>query len=718
MATFFYVKRGDTLPTVLVQLTDATGDYLNLTGATVRFKMKPAGGGDYKVDAAATVVDAALGKVSYTFTSVDTDTVGDFYVEWIVTISGTTQTVPTDTYKIVTVTPTLADTAVLGSGTGAVGTGINQAYVTVQDEGTSVTQRSILNFVGSGVTVTDDGTSKTTVTVAAVPLTVAAVGSSPNANAATVASGVLNLEPASASFPGVVTTGAQTLAGQKSFSSVVQLPNIALASLPTAAGGNEGALAYDSTNSVIEYSDGAVWNALTPTETQQDLTIYVETTGSDTADGSIGAPMLTIQAAVDRAIKMGGRYPKHRITIQVGLGNFAGFALYNVNTAYAANPTNGSYFVIKGTFKAPTLTTGSSSGTATAGSAGSSTAGTQGTMTDSGQSWTTDQLRGMMLEILTGTGSGQIFPILSNTGTVITVASPWTAPASGSTYAIRDYGTVITTGIARPAQYGTTISSADHGVIAFDVFCPSQTGHSVAIANMKFSISRMQLTKCDRLLFENCAFIPSVSGTNITVGVASRALFNKSYFSYVTTAPSSMLLMSAGNEGASCTSCIFYTGTTAVNMAGNVLAPIFTSCTFFGQTTAAITLSTPQVTGVQIVGCIFSGNSGGGKGINYGQTSAGFGFGTVGLCRTSYFTGWATAIELKEGCWFDLDVYGTSNTTGLSVSRGAEVRIGSSSTLTGTTEISIDGSTTTLATMRAASPKVVSNASYFTKIFE
>jgi len=723
-STFFYVKKGDTLPIVLVQLTDATGDYLNLTGATVRFKMRPAGGGDYQVDAAATIVDAATGKVSYTFTADDTDTVGDYFVEWIVTIGGTTQTVPTDTYRIVTVTPTLADTAVLGSGTGAANTGVQQAYVTVQDEGTSVTQRSVLNFVGAGVSVADTG-GVTTVTVPSQvtgtntgDVTLGAVGSSPSANAASLSGQVLTLQPADATHPGVITTAAQTLAGQKSFSNVVQLPNIALASLPTAAAGNEGALAYDSTNSVLEYSDGAVWNAIVPVETQQDMTLYVETTGSDTADGSIGAPMLTIQGAIDRAIKLGGRYPKHRVTIQVGQGNFAGFALYNINTAYATNTTNGSYFVVKGTFKTPTLTTGSATGTATAGSAGSSTAGTQGTMTDSGATWTTNELRGMMLEILTGTGSGQIFPILSNTGTVITVAGPWTAPASGSTYAIRDYGTVINSGIPRPAQYGTAASSSDHGLIAFDVFCPSQTGHSVAVANMKFSISRMQLTKCDRLLFENCSFVPSVSGTNITVGVASRVLFNKSYFSYVTTAPSSMLLMSAGNEGASCTSCIFYTGTTAINMAGNVLAPVFTSCTFFGQTTAAITFSTPQVTGVQIVGCIFNGNSGGGKGINYGQTSAGFGFGTVGLCRTSYFTGWATAIELKEGCWFDLDVYGTGNTTGLSVSRGAEVRIGSSATLTGTTEISIDGSSTTLATMRAASPKVVSNANYFTKIFE
>jgi hypothetical protein len=43
--------------------------------------------------------------------------------------------------------------------------GVTQAYQTIQDEGSSVTQRSIMNFVGAGVTVNDDGSSKTTITI-------------------------------------------------------------------------------------------------------------------------------------------------------------------------------------------------------------------------------------------------------------------------------------------------------------------------------------------------------------------------------------------------------------------------------------------------------------------------------------------------------------------------------------------------------------------------
>jgi len=48
-------------------------------------------------------------------------------------------------------------------------------------------------------------------------ITLSPIGSSPNANAATITGTVLNLEPASASFGGVVTTGTQTFAGAKTF---------------------------------------------------------------------------------------------------------------------------------------------------------------------------------------------------------------------------------------------------------------------------------------------------------------------------------------------------------------------------------------------------------------------------------------------------------------------------------------------------------------------
>ena len=52
-------------------------------------------------------------------------------------------------------------------------------------------------------------------------ITLSAIGSTPNANAATLTGSALNLEPASASFGGVVTTGTQTFAGVKAFNNNV-----------------------------------------------------------------------------------------------------------------------------------------------------------------------------------------------------------------------------------------------------------------------------------------------------------------------------------------------------------------------------------------------------------------------------------------------------------------------------------------------------------------
>lgn len=55
-----------------------------------------------------------------------------------------------------------------------------------------------------------------------------AIGSSPNANGATITGTVLNLEPANASFGGVFTTGTQTFAGSKTFNSDLTVNSISV----------------------------------------------------------------------------------------------------------------------------------------------------------------------------------------------------------------------------------------------------------------------------------------------------------------------------------------------------------------------------------------------------------------------------------------------------------------------------------------------------------
>lgn len=57
-------------------------------------------------------------------------------------------------------------------------------------------------------------------------VTLAAVGSSPNANGMSLTGQVLQLQPANASNPGVVTTGAQSFSGAKTFSSTVTVSGV------------------------------------------------------------------------------------------------------------------------------------------------------------------------------------------------------------------------------------------------------------------------------------------------------------------------------------------------------------------------------------------------------------------------------------------------------------------------------------------------------------
>ncbi len=87
-------------------------------------------------------------------------------------------------------------------------------------------------------------------------LTVTTIGAVPNANAASVASQVLTLQPASASFGGVVTTGSQAFAGDKSFSGTL-----------TSSSTSATALVIDTNVFVVDASANRVGvNKLVPTE--------------------------------------------------------------------------------------------------------------------------------------------------------------------------------------------------------------------------------------------------------------------------------------------------------------------------------------------------------------------------------------------------------------------------------------------------------------------
>ena len=89
-----YMKKGDRLPLLQAELTDASGTPLNLTGATVTFKMRSRNGTVLKVNAAASVISAELGVVQYAWGATDTDTEGSFDAEFVASFGGLPMTVP------------------------------------------------------------------------------------------------------------------------------------------------------------------------------------------------------------------------------------------------------------------------------------------------------------------------------------------------------------------------------------------------------------------------------------------------------------------------------------------------------------------------------------------------------------------------------------------------------------------------------------------------
>lgn len=78
---------------------------------------------------------------------------------------------------------------------------------------------------GSNITITNGHGTITLDVPAGGGLSLGAFGSSPNANGLSLATGVLNMQPADGSFPGGVSTTTQTFAGYKTFSNPASSPN-------------------------------------------------------------------------------------------------------------------------------------------------------------------------------------------------------------------------------------------------------------------------------------------------------------------------------------------------------------------------------------------------------------------------------------------------------------------------------------------------------------
>lgn len=152
-------------------------------------------------------------------------------------------------------------------------------------------------------------------------VTLAAVGAVPNANAASLVGQQLTLQPANATNPGVVTTGTQTLAGDKTFTGNITAPNI--------SGSNTG----DVTLATV----GAVPNANAASLVGQQLTLQpADATNPGVVTAGPGTQTLAGDKTFTGAILMGSTLG---VTGNITAANLSGTNTGNVTlTAVGAAP--------------------------------------------------------------------------------------------------------------------------------------------------------------------------------------------------------------------------------------------------------------------------------------------------------------------------------------------------------------------------------------------
>lgn len=104
--TAFYIKQNDTYPPIDATLSGEVFPPIP-SGATVEFHMTRVNASTAKVSAAAMIVDATTGKVSYAWQAGDTDTAGtyqaEFQVSWTDTDGAHVMSFPNDGWMTVTI---------------------------------------------------------------------------------------------------------------------------------------------------------------------------------------------------------------------------------------------------------------------------------------------------------------------------------------------------------------------------------------------------------------------------------------------------------------------------------------------------------------------------------------------------------------------------------------------------------------------------------------
>lgn len=468
-----------------------------------------------------------------------------------------------------------------------------------------------------------------------------------------------------------------------------------------------------------------------PTEsvTTKDVTYYVGPAGSDGFDClQPNRPCKGIQGAVDKSPKG----LNNHVTVQLldtndgGIVSYTGAIVQGFRSGSTTIPDAGlPLFEIRGRMGPFVPATGLTSGTLTAFAAQSGA--TMPLLTDALGGWADGGLIGQYLTATSGTGSTGTetapvtWPIIANTATTISLAATSITLASGTGYQLQKTTTRINAPAAPFAVLTTTTARATYPGTAGLIFV-NNMGAFFAVNRVGFTVGTAMArgitvgsTRVSNMLVQMNMGTGAVAGVTFN-GLESVPSVNVDRMASIATAGVHVSFGSTGSTtamgGISFTNSYLRGGTQGLAL-GAVPSAVIQGVTFDTITT-----------GVSVAGVCF--------GIQFLQSrvascTTGWSsiIGSIGFPVTTAqvgavdFSNNTTAITMEGGgsTIFLNGTSGTGNTTGLNISLGAKARVSSSTTITGTTEVSIDGTSSDFATMRAATPKLVTNT-YGTIFFQ
>lgn len=460
------------------------------------------------------------------------------------------------------------------------------------------------------------------------------------------------------------------------------------------------------------------------TATQGTLSLYVDPAGSNGNDClAANRACATVQGAFDKIPHI----VRHSVTVNLSAGTHAGGAILANKvieySAAAAVPSPG--ITIKGELIAATKD-GLMSGTVTSATASTLATNTWATLTVTGAGWTTNQLRGMLLRVTTG-ATVQIAAVSDNTATVITTGTDWTVtPTGSSTFEILDWATTISGGASSPVTtISTSVSATNHYSLMF-IGNKAATGTGgFLVEQLKFgaltvaSGASIELRDSRTVHVRYARFEPGGSTRN-----AIRSLFSSSVSvqasSAFVAAGSGLRAFYSGENGGELQRMSVSTSVVE-NMVGVIAASVvgsINSLRVVGVPTSQPAISIGYAADLSIFKTRLDCNSTGSAILTSGNATSVSQRPNVSVKYWGFHAdNCPTVFDYAGGKhYFNVSgsvasVTGTGNTTVFSLYDGAYVLINSSVSITGTTEVSVDGTTMTLAALRALTNKAFTGPS-------